>query len=131
MLSPRRQAGPQLECSEKGTSEVGEASCCAHAQCSFVEHREYKVIYRRYASLFFIAGVRGEENELAVLEFMHNAVETFDRYFGNVCELDIMFHLDRAHFILEEMVIAGEMVETNKVNALQPVQLLDRAIGAA
>lgn len=25
-------------------------------QCSFVEHRNYKVIYRRYASLFFIVG---------------------------------------------------------------------------
>jgi AP-4 complex subunit sigma-1 len=32
--------------------------CLARAdtQCSFVEHRNYKVIYRRYASLFFIVG---------------------------------------------------------------------------
>ena len=30
-------------------------------QCSFVEQRNYKVIYRRYASLFFIVGVDGEE----------------------------------------------------------------------
>lgn len=26
-------------------------------QCSFVEHRQYKVIYRRYASLYFIVGL--------------------------------------------------------------------------
>ena len=26
-------------------------------QCSFVEYRGYKVVYRRYASLFFIVGV--------------------------------------------------------------------------
>ena len=26
-------------------------------QCSFVEHRQYKVIYRRYASLYFIIAV--------------------------------------------------------------------------
>ena len=25
-------------------------------QCSFMEHREYKIIYRRYASLYFIVG---------------------------------------------------------------------------
>ena len=25
-------------------------------QCSFMEYRDYKVIYRRYASLFFIVG---------------------------------------------------------------------------
>jgi AP-4 complex subunit sigma-1 len=26
-------------------------------QCSFLEHRQYKVIYRRYASLYFIVGL--------------------------------------------------------------------------
>ena len=30
-------------------------------QCSFVEHRNFKVIYRRYASLFFLVGVDSEE----------------------------------------------------------------------
>ena len=31
-------------------------------------------------------------------------METLDRYFENVCELDIMFNLEKAHFILDEMV---------------------------
>lgn len=54
-------------------------------QCSFYEYRGYKVVYRRYASLFFIVGVEGEdENELAILEFIHALVETLDRYFENV-----------------------------------------------
>ena len=30
-------------------------------QCSFVEHRNYKIVYRRYASLFFLIGVDNEE----------------------------------------------------------------------
>lgn len=30
-------------------------------QCSFVEHRNYKIIYRRYASLFFLVGVDNDE----------------------------------------------------------------------
>lgn len=30
-------------------------------QCSFVEHRNYKIVYRRYASLFFLVGVDNEE----------------------------------------------------------------------
>lgn len=29
-------------------------------QCSFLEHRQYKVIYRRYASLYFIIGILNE-----------------------------------------------------------------------
>ena len=60
-------------------------------QCSFLEHRQYKVIYRRYASLYFIIGldVDSDINELALLEFIHNMVETLDKYFENVCELDV------------------------------------------
>jgi len=30
-------------------------------QCSFYEFRGYKVVYRRYASLFFIVGVEGDD----------------------------------------------------------------------
>jgi AP-4 complex subunit sigma-1 len=30
-------------------------------QCSFLEHRQYKVIYRRYASLYFIVGLDIED----------------------------------------------------------------------
>lgn len=39
------------------------------------------MIYRRYASLYFIMGVDGsdEDNELAYLEFIHTLVETLDK----------------------------------------------------
>ena len=43
------------------------------------------------------------------------------------CELDIMFNLEKAHFILDEMVMNGCIIETNKNNVLAPVQLLDKA----
>lgn len=104
--------------------------CLARAerQCSFVEHRNYKVIYRRYASLFFLVGIDNDENELAILEFIHCLVETLDRYFSNVCELDLMFNLEMAHFIVDEMLMNGCIVETNKQNVLAPVQLLDKAL---
>ena len=60
-------------------------------QCSFLDHRQYKVIYRRYASLYFIIGIDIDDdiNELGMLEFIHNMVETLDKYFENVCELDV------------------------------------------
>lgn len=95
-------------------------------QCSFLEFRGYKVIFRRYASLFFIVGVTGgdDENELGVLEFIHCLVETLDKFFESVCELDIMFNLEKAHFVLEEMVMNGFIVETNKANILRPLSLM-------
>ena len=34
------------------------------------------------------------QNELAILEFIHCLVETLDRFFMNVCELDLMFNIE-------------------------------------
>jgi len=109
-------------------------------QCSFLEYRGYKVIYRRYASLFFIVGTKADvdvaslhgenkenkENELGLLEFTHNLVETLDKWAGSICELDIMYQLEEVHFILDEMVMNGYIVDTNKANILRPLDLLEK-----
>eukprot|EP01120_Amphizonella_sp_Union-15-10_P000464 TRINITY_DN10466_c0_g1_i1.p1 TRINITY_DN10466_c0_g1~~TRINITY_DN10466_c0_g1_i1.p1 ORF type:complete len:148 (+),score=18.10 TRINITY_DN10466_c0_g1_i1:124-567(+) len=94
-------------------------------QCSFMEYKTCKVVYRRYAGLFFIVGIDEKENELAILEFIHLFVETLDSYFSNVCELDIMFNLDRAHVILDEIVLNGSIIECNKKNILETIQVID------
>lgn len=100
-------------------------------QCSFIEYRGYKVIYRRYASLFFVVAVDGdEENELSILEFIHSLVETMDKYFESVCELDIMFHIEKAHYIVDEMVANGAIIENNKTNILKPLHLIDKSASA-
>ena len=105
-------------------------------QCSFLEYRGYKVIYRRYASLFFIVGTKADpdagkgaentENELGLLEFIHTLVERMDKWAGSICELDIMYQLEEVHFLLDEMVMNGQIVETNKANILRPIDLLER-----
>jgi len=41
-------------------------------------------------------------------------VETLDKHFENVCELDLIFHSDRVHFILDEIIMGGMVLETNK-----------------
>eukprot|EP01130_Rhizamoeba_saxonica_P017001 TRINITY_DN8025_c0_g1_i1.p1 TRINITY_DN8025_c0_g1~~TRINITY_DN8025_c0_g1_i1.p1 ORF type:complete len:148 (-),score=18.59 TRINITY_DN8025_c0_g1_i1:44-487(-) len=94
-------------------------------QCSFIEYQDHKVVYQRYASLYVIIGCDMEENDLAILEFIQFFVETLDDYFRQVCELDIMFSLDRAHFILDEMVVGGDIVDANRRNVLGSVYVLD------
>ena len=51
-----------------------------------------KIVYRRYAGLFFCACVDANDNELAYLEAIHFFVEVLDAFFGNVCELDLVFN---------------------------------------
>lgn len=40
-------------------------------------------------------------------------VETLDKCFENVCELDLIFHVDKVHYILNELVMGGMVLETN------------------
>ncbi|KAK3238903.1 hypothetical protein CYMTET_51126 [Cymbomonas tetramitiformis] len=82
--------------------------------CNFLEFGETKLIYKRYASLYFCVGVDQEDNELATLETVHHFVEILDRYFGNVCELDLIFNFHKAYYILDEVLLGGHLQETSK-----------------
>lgn len=87
--------------------------------CNFVDvpsqTNKLRVVYRHYATLFFIFVVDEAESELGILDLIQvrrprlavafslrhlsceNAqvfVESLDRCFENVCELDLVFHFD-------------------------------------
>ncbi|XP_054256308.1 AP-4 complex subunit sigma-1 isoform X2 [Melanerpes formicivorus] len=95
-------------------------------QCSFIEYKDFRLVYRQYAALFVVVGINETENEMAVYELIHNFVEVLDKYFSRVSELDIMFNLDRVHIILDEMVLNGCIVETNVNRILAPLLVLDK-----
>lgn len=119
--------------------------------CNYIEHRGTRVVYRRYASLFFMVGVDTDDNELAALEFIHTLVEAMDKWFGNVCELDIMFSLDvvrrqdcicnpshdlidyavymyiQAYAIIDEMIGNGWVIDSNKSSILAPMKLMEKS----
>ncbi|XP_062336686.1 AP-1 complex subunit sigma-2-like isoform X3 [Osmerus eperlanus] len=89
--------------------------------CNFLHWRDLKIVYKRYASLYFCIGLEDQENELLGLEVLHRYVELLDQYFGSVCELDIIFNFEKAYFILDEFLMGGEIQETSK-------QIVARAI---
>jgi AP-4 complex subunit sigma-1 len=37
-----------------------------------------------------------------------------------------MFHIEKAYYIVDEMVSNGSIVENNKANILRPLQLMDK-----
>eukprot|EP00968_Pinguiococcus_pyrenoidosus_P015890 scaffold1492_cov257-Pinguiococcus_pyrenoidosus.AAC.5 len=47
------------------------------------------------------------------------------RYFGNVCELDIIFNFHKAYYILDELFIGGETQETSKREILRVCAQMD------
>ena len=80
----------------------------------------------RYASLYFVFCADKSDNELLILEVIHSFVELLDRFFGNVCELDLIFNFHKAYLLLDELVLAGEIQETSKKGILRVVASQDQ-----
>jgi len=86
--------------------------------CNFVEDGslfgdDTHVIYRHFATLYFIVVCDKAESELGILDLIQVYVETLDKSFENVCELDIIFNQQKAGLILDQMITGGLVLETN------------------
>lgn len=95
-------------------------------QSNFVEFQNHRIVYRRYAGLFFCLCIDESDNELFYLEAIHLFVEVLDTFFGNVCELDIVFNFYKVYAILDEMFLAGEIEETSKKIVLERIEEFER-----
>jgi AP-2 complex subunit sigma-1 len=93
---------------------------------NFAEFRTYKIIYRRYAGLFFSLCVDVNDNELALLEAIHLFVEVLDHYFSNVCELDLVFNFHKVYQVIDEFILAGEIQETSKKQIMERLYELEK-----
>lgn len=81
---------------------------------TLTKFRNFKIIYKRYAGLYFALCVDINDNELthlqvgfSLIQLIHLFVETMDQYFGNVCELDIVFNFHKVYGILDEIILGG------------------------
>ncbi|KAI9225617.1 MAG: Adaptor protein complex sigma subunit [Piptocephalis tieghemiana] len=92
------------------------------AVCNFLEGtkllskdgaEETRIIYRHYATLYFVVLADTSESELGILDLIQVFVESLDRMFENVCELDLIFHFDDVHHLLSEMISGGLVLETS------------------
>lgn len=89
------------------------------------KNQAHKVIYRRYASLFFVFGVDWTDNELITLECIHRYVECLNDYFGNVNELDIIYNAAEAFHVLDELFMCGHIADSSKKSVLKRVRAFD------
>ncbi|KAI9175514.1 AP-2 complex subunit sigma [Blastocladiella emersonii ATCC 22665] len=99
------------------------------SQSNFAEFRTDMLVYRRYAGLFFCMCVDASDNLLGCLESIHLFVEVLDTFFGNVCELDLVFNFYKVYAILDEVFLAGEVEETAKQTILQRLEQLEKLDG--
>ena len=91
--------------------------------CNFLEDvgawsKDTKLVYRHFATLYFCILSDRSESELAMLDLIQVYVETLDRVFENVCELDLIFNSPKAYTVLDETVVGGLVLEINSQKIL-------------
>ena len=67
-----------------------------------------------------------EDNELLTLETIHFLVETLDMYFKSVCEMDIIFYFYKVYEIMDNYIVAGEVLDVNKVDIINRIKELEK-----
>ncbi|EGW32426.1 uncharacterized protein SPAPADRAFT_138919 [Spathaspora passalidarum NRRL Y-27907] len=95
-------------------------------QSNFVEFYQNKLVYRRYAGLYFVCLVDLNDSELSYLESLHFLVEILDDYFNNVCEVDLVFNFYKLYFIIDELYLGGEIQQISKSKILNRLAVLDK-----
>merc|ERR1711977_336448 len=101
--------------------------------CNFVEDdklfgEDTHLIYRHFATLYFIVICDKAESELGILDLIQVYVETLDKSFENVCELDIIFNQQKAGLILDQMITGGLVLETNSGEIIKRYKELEKAM---
>ncbi|CAH9116127.1 unnamed protein product [Cuscuta epithymum] len=81
-----------------------------------------RLVYKTYATLHVIFIFDNSENELAMLDLMQVFVETLDKCFGNVCELDVVFNFNKVNAILNEIILGGQVLETSSMEVVKAVE---------
>ncbi|GET89002.1 adaptor complex AP-3 small subunit, putative [Leishmania tarentolae] len=100
--------------------------------CNFVDNfREWptpdtRVIYRRYATLCFVFVTDSSESQLAILDLIQVFVESLDRTFENVCELDLIFHSEKVQYTLMEMIMGGMVLEMSRDEIIRSLGEMNR-----
>ena len=86
-----------------------------------LQFRTHKVIYRRYAGLFFSLCVDITDNELAYLECIHLFVEILDHFFSNVCELDLVFNFHKVCCYLSYHIMVAQYNRVFSTWSIEPI----------
>ena len=89
-------------------------SLASSKNLGFFNFEDYKVVFKNFATLYFVFIVDFNESELAILDLIQVFVECLDSVFVNVCELDLIFKPLQVQYILGEIVSGGIVLETSK-----------------
>ncbi|XP_021834526.1 AP-3 complex subunit sigma isoform X1 [Prunus avium] len=85
-----------------------------------------RLVYKHFATLYFVFVFDSSENELAMLDLIQVFVETLDKCFKNVCELDVVLNYSKMHTVMDEIIFGGQVLETSSTEVMKAVEEISK-----
>ncbi|KAF3439340.1 hypothetical protein FNV43_RR17617 [Rhamnella rubrinervis] len=117
---------------------------CSRADnvCNFIEAESFfgpdtRIVYKHFATLYFVFVFDSSENELAMLDLIQDGLLASNtcpfsicgnvgQMFQNVCELDMVFNYSKMHTILDEIIFGGQVLETSSTEVMKAVEEISK-----
>ena len=77
------------------------------------------LVYRKYSDFYIAVLVDDMENELVLIDFMNLFVLCLEEAFYKVSDLDFVNNPQKVYLLMDEMILGGMMVETDKTNIVK------------
>lgn len=73
-----------------------------------------RIYFRTYGSIYIVFICDDLENELAILDFINVMMIVLDEVFKGISESHIINSPEKIHYLVDEMITGGIVIETNK-----------------
>eukprot|EP00388_Colpodella_angusta_P007759 GDKJ01021695.1.p1 GENE.GDKJ01021695.1~~GDKJ01021695.1.p1 ORF type:complete len:166 (+),score=39.14 GDKJ01021695.1:27-500(+) len=103
----------------------------AEFSCSFYEDPAVfgegcRMAYKSFGNVTFVIIFDDGENELGMVDIIQVIAHVLDKAFPKVSEHHIVFNLDKANFVIDEIIVGGMVVETAAEAAMENIDMIKK-----
>jgi len=77
-----------------------------------------KLVFRLFGTIYIAMILDDLENELAILDYLNVVMQVLDEIFKGVSELHLIVNPEKIYLLVDEMISAGTIIETNKLEII-------------
>uniref|UniRef100_A0A0K0FMT7 AP complex subunit sigma n=1 Tax=Strongyloides venezuelensis TaxID=75913 RepID=A0A0K0FMT7_STRVS len=81
--------------------------------CNILEYKDFKVVYAKYSTVFFVCAISKDDNELISISIIDRLVRALSHLIPKICELTLEENFRTVHHLIDEMFCAGELQESS------------------
>ncbi|TBU03028.1 small subunit of clathrin adaptor complex [Hamiltosporidium tvaerminnensis] len=93
-----------------------------------IKKEKFTILFEKFASIILCFVVDNSENLFYISNAMNTFVIVLDKYFKRVCELNLIYSFDKVHYLLDNYICNGKVIETDEITILNKMNIFQEKI---